>query len=199
MPFINLIAEQRLEARKAEQRTRIAFIGFAATASTAVCGFGFLLFMTQLARSEVVRLKGEIHRLEPIRNEIAANQAQFRELSPRLNTLEDAQSATSRWSRILQHVADNTPSTMWLTHLRTSVTDPTKPIQASFQGVSAHLEPVGEFILRLQNSHDLQLVNLKFAQEKVVDNSKGIEFEVTADVAGTAQKPSKKPGEDSSA
>jgi Tfp pilus assembly protein PilN len=198
MPLINLIAEQRFLTRRAEQRTRFAFYAFAGSAGVVVSSFAFLFILTQTTASDVARLKNEVNKLEPIRKEIEANRTQLNDLWPRLTTLEDAQTTTAKWSRILQHVSHNTPNTMWLTQMRALSNDPTKPIQATFQGITGRLEPVGEFILRLQTSSDLEAVTLRFAQEKLVNDGRGIEFEITADVAGTAETPPAKSKEDKS-
>jgi Tfp pilus assembly protein PilN len=199
MPFINLIAEQRMMARRAERRTRVAFMGFVGSASIVAATFGVLLYMTEATSGDVGRLEAEVKKLQPIRDEIAASQKSLAELWPRLTTLEDAQMMTARWSRILGHLSHHTPGTMWLTAMRAAGSDPTKPIQATFQGITGRLEPVGEFILRLQLCEDLQSVNLKYAQEKIVSDGRGIEFEVTADVAGTAETQTFKKQEKSSA
>jgi len=39
----------------------------------------------------------------------------------------------------------------------------------------------------MQNSKDLENVNLKFTQEKLINTFKAVEFEVTADIVGTAE------------
>ncbi len=198
MPFINLIEEQRQTVKRAEKRASFAFVAFVASSGAMAVGFVSLLILSEGVDGSIRQARDAAKKLEPMRNEIKANHATLAELSPRLQTLEDAQATTQRWTRILDHLSVQTPGQMYLTGLRAASSDPTKPIQASFQGLSANLEPVGEFILRLQNSEDLEAVNLKFAQEKVVDKGKGIEFEVAADIAGTAQTPPKKK-EDSSA
>ena len=57
---------------------------------------------------------------------------------------------------------------------------------------AAAQEPIGEFILRLQGCPDLEGVNLKYATEKIVQDSKGTEFQIDAGIAGTAvEKPKK--------
>ncbi len=195
MPFINLIAEQRMMARRAERRSRIAFMAFVGSVCTVVACFGVVFLMTETTAGEVGRLRAEVRKLEPIRKEIAQNREALSDMWARLTTLEDAQALTARWARILNHLSVQTPNTMWLTSIRSVSSEPSKPITASFQGLTGRLEPVGEFILRLQRCTDLQSVSLKYAQEKISPQGRGIEFEVSADVAGTEETQAlKKPG-----
>lgn len=192
MPFINLIEEQRQAAKRAEGKTRIAFMAFCLTAVLSVGGFGFLLYKTESLEGDVAKLKLDAQKVEPLTELIDENQAVLADLTPRLKTLEDAQALTAKWDRILDHLAHNTPHPMWLTNLRAISNDATKPVQTSFIGLCDRLEPVGEFILRLQACPDLESVNLKYATEKLVAQGKGIEFQVDAGVAGTAEQQPKK-------
>lgn len=192
MPLINLIEEQRQEAKRLDSKVRLAFLTFVGTAGLSAVGFGFMLFRAESIAGDVARLKADAQKLKPLTTEIKANQKVLDELTPRLKTLEDARATSARWDRILAHLARNTPSPLWLTDMRATFNDPTKPVQTSFVGLSEHLEPVGEFIMRLQACSDLENVNLKYAQEKVAAQGKGIEFAIDASVTGTAEEKPKK-------
>jgi Tfp pilus assembly protein PilN len=187
MPLINLIQEQRLSNQREERRSRLFFMGFVGTAVASALGFGFLLFKTDAAQGEVARLEAQAQRLAPLLAEIEENNKLFAQLSPRLKTLQGAQELTSRWDRILDHLAVQTPNQTWLTGIRCVAQDATKPVQISFIGMAANQDLVGEFILRLQSCTDLEKVNLRYTQEKVVANGIGIEYEVAGDLAGTAE------------
>ncbi len=197
MPLINLIEEQRQINQRAERGTRIAFWAFLGSAALGIIGSGSMLFLSESMDSEIARLQAKVQKLKPLRQKIDEHGAALSELYPRLTTLEDAHLMTDRWTRVLSHLSKNTPSEMWLTGLRSSGSDQSKPVQATFQGLSNRLEPVGEFILRLQGCEDLETVTLKVAQEKMIGQAKGIEFEVTASVQGTElvqpKKTDKKP------
>lgn len=192
MPFINLIEEQRQILKRAEAKTRAAFLSFVGVTSLSVLGFGWLLYRTEAVSGDVAKLQADARKIEPLTKQIEADRKLLSEMSPKLKTLEDAQELTARWDRILEHLSQNTPGPMWLTDLRAVSNDPAKPVQTSFIGLCDRLEPVGEFILRLQTCPDLETVNLKFAAEKQVAQGKGIEFEVQASVAGTATEQPKK-------
>ncbi len=198
MPFINLIEEQRQAMQRAARKTRIAFFGFAFCLFAPLLGFASLLFLTESLGADIVSLKNEVNKLEPMNSQILTNQKMLSQLTPRLTSLGDAQKTTARWSRILEHLTVNTPFTMWLTQVRSMTGgDPEKPVVTSFQGMCDRLEPVGEFILRLQASTDLEAVNLKFANEKIVTEGRGIEFEISASIVGTAEEqPKKKTGKE---
>ncbi|MFY9235488.1 MAG: PilN domain-containing protein [Fimbriimonadaceae bacterium] len=190
MPLINLIQEQQLSGRREEARARLFFMSFVASAAAAAAAFGFLLFQTDAAKGELADMEAKNQKMAPLLKQIEDNSRLASQLSPRLNTLESAQLLTSRWNNILDHLVVNTPAQTWLTGIRCVAQDPSKPVSISFVGMAASQELVGEMILRLQGSPELQGVNLKYTQEKVVTEGNGIEFEISADLTGTAaEKP----------
>jgi Tfp pilus assembly protein PilN len=188
MPLINLIQEQRLGSRLRERKARAYFFAFAGVTIASVLGFGALWVESGLKGREEEALKKQVARLEPMVKAIDANNQKLSILSPRLTTLEDAQVSTDRWTKILDHLAHNTPKDTWLTNVRCVATDPTKPVVANFTGITTSQDSVGDFLIRLQSSPDLQNVTLKLTQEKLVDTKKAIEFEISAELAGTAQE-----------
>jgi Tfp pilus assembly protein PilN len=187
MPLINLIQEQRLARKRNEARARSFFLVFVGSAVASVGGFGFFWLQSEGLSREKSQLEAQLQKNAPLVKQIEEYKTQYAELSPRLKTLEDAQIVSGRWGRIMTHIATQTPSPTWLTAMRVQGSDATKPINLSLVGVAPGQEPISEFILRLQNSSDLQNVNLKFSQEKMLQFTKAVEFEVTADIVGTAE------------
>lgn len=188
MPLINLIQEQRLTAKRNERKTRSYFFMFVGVSMASAVGYLGLLLETEQMVSQQGKLNAQIQKLRPIGKQIEENQKQLGDISPRIKTLEDAQLFTARWDRILHHLSHQTPGHTWITAMRTMATDPQKPASVSIFGMSVAQEPVGEFILRLQNSPDLENVQLKFTQEKVINMAKGIEFQVDSDIAGSIEQ-----------
>lgn len=187
MPLINLIQEQRLASRRNEQKSRALFMTFAATLVASVGAFGFLLFETESSRAEEARLKEQLKKNAPMMKQIEDNDQEMAAAAPRLKTLEDAQLTIGRWGRVLQHVATQTPERSWLTAVRAIGADASKPIAINFVGVSADQATIGEYMQRLQNSEDLDNVILKYTMEKLAVNAKGLEFEIDAELSGTAE------------
>ncbi|MCC7229567.1 MAG: PilN domain-containing protein [Fimbriimonadaceae bacterium] len=187
MPLINLIQEQRLARRRNEGKARTFFFVFVGSAVASLGGFGYFFLQSEGLAREKTQLEAQIAKSAPLVKQIEEYQAQYGQLAPRLKTLEDAQLVSNRWGRILTHIATQTPSPTWLTALRVQGSDAAKPINLSVQGVSPNQEPISEFILRLQNSKDLENVGLKYSQEKMMQRTKAVEFEVTADIVGTAE------------
>lgn len=196
MPLINLIQEQRIAIRRSGAKARAYFLMFTSVAVASVGSYAFLTFETERAQGEASHLKNQLRRNEPLVAQIDFNTKEIGTLSPRLKTLSDAQVWTDRWSRILHHIATQTPANAWLTSIRASVGDPTKPVNISFLGVADSQTSIGEYMERLQNCSDLDAVTFRNSQEKPAATYKGIEFEFGADVSGTAEQ--KKVEEDKS-
>ncbi len=197
MPFINLIQEQRLSVKRSERKARSYFFGFVGIGVLSVGAYLALLLQTDLLKGDESRLEGQIQRAQPYIAQIEDNEKQYDLMSPRVKTLEDAQLITARWDRILTHLSKQTPDHTWVTAVRCVAGDPEKPIAVSFVGMASAQEPIGEFILRLQNSADLEDVQLKYTQEKTVNQAKGVEFEIGANIAGSAKKDAVKKEEQS--
>jgi Tfp pilus assembly protein PilN len=185
MPHINLIHEQRAGIRRREAQARAGLLLFACSIGLTAVGSGVLLLQSQAVRGEEDRLRAELRRLEPISKQIEANGAEMGNLSPRLKTLEDARLATDRWRRILDHLAVNTPKDTWLSYVRSTADDPTKPVEVTVSGMGTAQAPIGELLLRTQNCTDLENVNLRFTEERVTASVKAIQFEFVANVTGT--------------
>lgn len=188
MPLINLIREEQIAARKAAAKARIATSTLAGAVVLSALAFGALFIMKDKADNDVRSLKEQIAKQKPITAQVEANRASLGDLTPRLSTLEDAHVTTTRWIAILDHLTRQTPGEMWLTNLRSSQQDASKPVLTTFTGVSRRLELIGEFMLRLQGCKELQAIQLKDSREKLMGERRGIEFEIGSEVAGTEEK-----------
>jgi len=188
MPYVNLIQEQRLAAQANESKARSFFFVFVGALVTSGLAYGFFSMDAMLISHQTSNIKAEIKKNAPITKQIDQNSKDLADLTPRLKTLQDAAVSTGRWDRILNQLTVQTPENSWLTGLRCEASDPTKPIDVQFTGIAASQTPIGEFMLRLQNIDDLENVNLKFSNAKLISASKAIEFEVDADLTGTAEQ-----------
>jgi Tfp pilus assembly protein PilN len=186
MPYINLIQEQRSFARKSEMRTRACFFAFVGIAFVSVGAYGSLYLQSADLASQEAKLQAELQQLEPIKKKIEENQKVQNELQPRLTSLEDAQKLTDRWIHILNHLTTQTPSNVWLTNMRSAGTDQNKPVSVTVNGMSTSQTNVGEFMMRAQNESNLDNVTLNRTEEKPTVAGPAIEFEIVADVKGTA-------------
>jgi Tfp pilus assembly protein PilN len=187
MPLINLIQEQRLAIKRDERTARTYFAVFAGAAGGAICVFGALAFACEQAQASESRLNATRQKIAPMMLKIDANEQSESALKPRLETLGNAKTVTERWARILKHVSQQTPGESWLTGVRASNADPTKPIVASFEGLATSQSPISEFLFRLENSTDLDNVTLKYTQEKELGAVKQTQFQIDADVINTAE------------
>jgi Tfp pilus assembly protein PilN len=188
MPYINLIQENRLAVQANERKARGFFMAFVAIAVAGGSAFGFLTMESMVVAGQAHGVEQENKKNEPIAKQIEQNGKALAEMTPKIKTLEDAQTITDRWNHIFYHLAVNTPQSAWLTAIRCQGNDPTKPIRVSFVGLATSQSPVGEFMLRLQNQPDLENVTLGFTNEKMATNGKGIEFQIDGDLAGSAEQ-----------
>lgn len=195
MPYVNLIQEQWLSTQANERKARSFFFVFVGTLAASAAAYGFLSMESMLVGRQADSILAQNKKNQPLVAQIDQNGKELADLTPRLKTLEDAGVMTGRWDRILTSLTVQTPQSAWLTGLRCSSSDPTKPIQVTFLGIAASQSPIGEFILRLQNVSELDNVNLKFTNEKLVATSKAIEFQVESDLAGTAEQKVKTEGD----
>jgi Tfp pilus assembly protein PilN len=188
MPYINLIEEQRLAIRANERSARTFFVVFVSVLVASAGAYGFFTFQAESLAGQAAEVEAQNQKNAPLVKEIEANQKLIAELTPRLSTLTDAQLMTDRWNRLLKHLTMQTPNSAWLTGMRCTFSDPLKPIEISFNGAAEAQAPIGEFMLRLQNLPDLENVNLKYTNEKLIATQTATEFEIGADIVDTAEK-----------
>jgi len=187
MPNINLIYDQRVAAKAGQKKLMISY---ATLVASSVIAFG--LFTTQAMQTSSVSdaltqakkkhsaIMPKIKQTEEGNNELAG-------LTPRLETLTNAQLATKRWNRILQHLSRNTPENAWLTQLRCMQSLPTDPVSMTVTGMSSDNTSVGDMLLRLKANKDYEGVALNYTNTDYSGDKRGIKFEMTAQVAGTAE------------
>jgi Tfp pilus assembly protein PilN len=197
MPFINLIQEQRLALRRDEMRARTFLYAFVAVGGLSLVATGSLFAETALANRHAEDLQQQIDKIKPIKTEIDKVNGEFAQLNPRVETLQQAQQITAHWTNILAHLNSQTPQKVWLTGIKCNAGDPMKPVTMTISGIGDKQEPIGDFILRLQNCDDLENTQLRFTQEKTAATFKGTEFQVDSDIKdSTDKKPEvKKEGE----
>ncbi len=188
MPFVNLIQEQRLEAQARERTLKTGLSVTMAIGVICLCSTGFFMFDSIRLNLLAGSLEQKKAQLEPMMKELEANKTELSKLEPRLQTLTSATTFSKSWNRILEHLATNTPDEAWLSAVKTFQSDPKTPIEVTFNGVSTTQETVGQFMLNLQASEDLENVNLKYTQPKMVEGGKQqFEFEITASIKGSGQ------------
>ena len=188
MPLINLIESQKLAARMRDQQLRTSKIVFVASIAIAALGYSTVLLQSGDISSELQQIDKKIKAVAPLVKQIDDLKKEENDLSPRLKILQDAQLLTGRWGRIMNHLAVNTPPNTWLTNLRSASSDPEKPIVVSVVGVAKSQTDVSEFVLRWQNAKDVESANLHYSQEKLLEKSQAVEFEVGGEIVGTAEK-----------
>lgn len=188
MPFINLIHEQRVTAQREDRKSKMFFLAFVSVMLTSVGGFSAVAFQSREVGIEESALQAQIERAKPLIAQTEENNRLQQQLSPRLKTLEDAQGDTQRWDHVLTYLTTQTPPQAWLTAVRSAAGDPKKGVTVTFQGVAMSQNQVAELILRLQNSPDMGNLNLKYTQEKLINQAKTTEYQVEATLMGTEPK-----------
>jgi Tfp pilus assembly protein PilN len=188
MPLINLIETQILAAAKEQQKTRVSKMTLVGT--SAIMGLGYLVLAGQglgLA-SQQSQTETKIKTLKPLISQIENLKKEESIMAPKLRTLEDARELTNKWSRLMVHLTRNTPTNVWLTQVRSVAVDIEKPIQVTFNGIGKSNTEAGEMMLRMQNSADLEAVNLVGTAEKQLEKTTAFDFEIRGDIVGTAEK-----------
>lgn len=196
MPLINLIESDLIVAKKAAQQLRLSQASLIASACVVGLAYVFVLGQGAMLAAEEQSLQSKLKKLKPLIKSIEEHKRTVSDLEPRLKTLEDARELTNRWGRLLNHVSVNTPQDIYLTAIRSDASQPDQPIKVTFVGTGKSQSDASEFVLRCQNSQDLESVNLIGSQEKLLRQVSAIEFEIAGAIVGTAPKPVNEGDED---
>lgn len=187
MPFINLIHEQRLQIRQREQQIRILTLVAFGVGSLAFLAVGFFLFNTARYQVMIGTLEAKKRALQPLIEQLEANERDQAGLEPKLTTLTNATKATEQWSKLMEHLLVNMPKSVWLTKIQTQLGMEADGggVNVTFGGYSLNHDEIGEFLLRLESCQDLEGVTLRFSQERLVEKSNLLEFEIFASISGS--------------
>lgn len=180
MPLVNLIEEQRIQVKQAESRARfllvaggvIGCLGFIAGAF-----FGLQSIVMNSMSNELIQKE---QALKPLTDELDENTKLIAELTPRLDTLTQAQTRTLQWQVILDYLTKNTPQGLYLTGIRCQKQTVDQPVLVTIVGNAQSQEAVSALLLRLELQPDLENPNLRFTQEKRTEWGDAVEFEVVA-------------------
>jgi Tfp pilus assembly protein PilN len=123
-------------------------------------------------------------------------QAQLGALQPLVETLQNAQKDTRRWLQLFQHFSQHTPQGCYLIGAELGKrADPKKPLEITLKGIAETQQIVGEFMLRLNQHPELENVRLDYSQERALSElTTVVEFQITAQIKGTAQTQSNPQG-----
>lgn len=190
MPSINLIAARREEKRRQEQSLR-RLLGAVMGEVGAVVGVGVLMSL-QLAgiHHRIGDYNAQIQKLEPKVSQIATMQDATAKITPKVATLDSAKADTLFWYSNLCAVTNSLPPQTWLSSIGTtgnntpsatpgaaSGADPTMAIA----GTAASQDAVGQTMLRMNQSPNLDHVDLAFVQQQVAtkDTPSTVTFQMT--------------------
>jgi Tfp pilus assembly protein PilN len=194
MPFINLIESDLIVAKKAAQQMRLSQIALVSAGSVVGIAYLFVLGQGAILAAEEKGVQAKLKKLKPMLKAIDEHKRIVADLEPRLQTLTDARDLTNRWGRLLNHIAVNTPPDVYLTAIRADSSQPEQPIRVTFVGTGKSQSDASQFVLRCQNSQDLEGVNLIQSQEKLLRKMSAIEFEIAGSIVGSAPKPADEDG-----
>ncbi len=188
MPVINLIEPEIQLRQRLQRRVRLlGLVGFALLTLAAV-GWGGLILYAGYLQMQKASMEAEIVRLTPALHAVQQTQMELNALQPLISTLQTARTQTGRWRLLLQHLSVQTPPACYLTSVELGKrTDPKKPIEIVIKGIAASQQAVGDFMLRLNQYSELENVRLDYTQERELsEQGRAFEFQITAQVKGTA-------------
>ncbi|MCH8274132.1 MAG: PilN domain-containing protein [Armatimonadetes bacterium] len=186
MPSINLISDQRKWKRDRQKKSRTWFIAFLVLSTVGLTSVGVLTLQLEMLRAELRALQTQALVLRPLKDEIGATKEALNEFVPRVDTLVTARVDSERWGRIFDHVGRVMPDDTWLTRVEShQPSDPRKPVEVTWTGMSAEQSLVGELMLLLQRSGDLSGIELKYTDLRRTSRGVGLEFQILCQVPGT--------------
>ncbi len=191
MPTINMIASRRALKRRQEQNVRKLVYGVSAEV-------GCFLVAASVLYAHVVSLRGQSSDLGAQMQKLSPRVAENDRLTkatalllPKVTTLDGAKADTLFWYTSIATVAGSLPPNAWLTSLgvtgsaapggvgaapgSSSGADPT----VLLSGVTLNQATVGEAMLRMNQSPNLDHVDLAFVQSQKTGTTDTVSFQMT--------------------
>jgi len=196
MAVINLIAQEQQMRRQLERKTRMLGFGWLTVAGVIGAGWASLLLYGSSLNAQRAQVEAQLTQLRPTLQQLRQAQAQLGALQPLVETLQNAQKDTRRWLQLFQHFSQHTPQGCYLTGAELGKrADPKKPMEITLKGLAETQQLVGELMLRLNQHPELENVRLDYSQERALSElTTVVEFQITAQIKGTAQTQSNPQG-----
>jgi Tfp pilus assembly protein PilN len=196
MAVINLIAQEQQMRRQLERKTRMLGFGWLTVAGIIGAGWASLLLYGSSINAQRAQVEAQLTQLRPTLQQLKQTQAQLAALQPLVETLQNAQKDTRRWLQLFQHFSQHTPQGCYLTGAELGKrADPKKPMEITLKGLAETQQLVGELMLRLNQHPELENVRLDYSQERALSElTSVVEFQITAQIKGTAQTQSNPQG-----
>lgn len=196
MAVINLIAQEQQMRRQLERKTRMLGFGWLTVAGIIGAGWASLLLYGNSINAQRAQVEAQLTELRPTLQQLKQTQAQLAALQPLVSTLQNAQKDTRRWLQLFQHFSQHTPQGCYLTGAELGKrADPKKPMEITLKGLAETQQLVGELMLRLNQHPELENVRLDYSQERALSElTSVVEFQITAQIKGTAQTQSNPQG-----
>ena len=196
MAVINLIAQEQQMRRQLERKTRMLGFGWLTVAGIIGAGWASLLLYGSSLNAQRAQVEAQLTQLRPTLQQLKQTQAQLAALQPLVETLQNAQKDTRRWLQLFQHFSQHTPQGCYLTGAELGKrADPKKPMEITLKGLAETQQIVGELMLRLNQHPELENVRLDYSQERALSElTTVVEFQITAQIKGTAQTQSNPQG-----
>jgi Tfp pilus assembly protein PilN len=196
MAVINLIAQEQQMRRQLERKTRLLGFGWLTVAGVIGAGWASLLLYGSSLNAQRAQVEAQLTQLRPTLQQLRQAQAQLGALQPLVDTLQNAQKDTRRWLQLFQHFSQHTPQGCYLTGAELGKrADPKKPMEITLKGLAETQQLVGELMLRLNQHPELENVRLDYSQERALSElTTVVEFQITAQIKGTAQTQSNPQG-----
>ncbi|MGQ9656827.1 MAG: PilN domain-containing protein [Fimbriimonadales bacterium] len=196
MAVINLIAQEQQTRRQLERKTRLLGFGWLSVAGVVGAAWASLLLYGSSVNAQRAQVEAQLTRLRPTLQELRQTQAQLGALQPLIETLQNARKDTGRWQKLFQHFSQHTPQGCYLTGVELGKrADPKKPMEITLKGLAETQQIVGELMLRLNQHPELEQVRLDYSQERTLSElTTVVEYQITAQIKGTAQAQSNSQG-----
>ncbi len=196
MAVINLMAQEQQMRRQLERKTRMLGFGWLTVAGVIGAGWASLLLYGSSINAQRAQVEAQLTQLRPTLQQLKQTQAQLAALQPLVETLQNAQKDTRRWLQLFQHFSQHTPQGCYLTGAELGKrADPKKPMEITLKGLAETQQLVGELMLRLNQHPELENVRLDYSQERALSElTSVVEFQITAQIKGTAQTQSNPQG-----
>ena len=126
---------------------------------------------------DIARAEEEARRLKPQIDKVNELTRQREELNTRLTIIQDLDKGRFHSVRLMDEVAADMPSYLWLTALKDQ-----SGTKVTMEGVTFSNLVVADLMLRLDKSEIFQNIDLVVTQKGLIDNREVTQFTVTAEV-----------------
>lgn len=180
MLHVNLIADRRLQALRAQRSLRLVSMGLLSLAVLLLVSYSLVATRLSRVQDDSVALGQAVRALAPEVEAVKSLQREKQQLAPRVELHRLSALNNQAWGQVLSLLSERRPSGLWLTEAEAPDRKTGETVILTLRGSSTSGTLVGQYLDRLNESPWFAgALELRFTRTRPSGATSVVDFEIT--------------------